>query len=60
MTAPEPLDEQPAGGAETRGGDHLADITVPVFAKGGLLLPPEDDDDEDEGCGGSVCDCGAK
>jgi hypothetical protein len=30
---PEPLDEQPGGTAETRGGDRLADISVqlPLF-----------------------------
>jgi hypothetical protein len=37
MTTPEPLDERPAGPLETRGGDHLADITVPDFAKGGTV-----------------------
>ena len=32
MTTPEPLDEQELAPAETRGGDHLSDITVPALS----------------------------
>lgn len=65
MSIPEPLDEHPGGTAETRGGDRLADITVPPFAKGGLIPGPDAGDwnspedavyDDEEGCAcGPAC-----
>lgn len=53
MTTPEPVDETAAPPAETRGGNHLADITVPGEAP--LPFPEEDDL-----CGCGDLDCGAQ
>lgn len=53
MTTPEPLDETVAlPPPETRGGDQLADITVPAFNPpfAGESVGPCDPD---------VCDCGS-
>lgn len=46
MSTPEPLDEFSAAPAETRGGDHFADISVPDFTPG--IIDADD----------LACDCG--
>jgi hypothetical protein len=41
MNTPEPLDEVPAIPAETRGGDHLADILAPKISLEGTVTRPD-------------------
>ena len=52
MTTPEPVDETAAPPAETRGGNHLADITVPPPDVSGMRHVQNEDGsfccDEDE------------
>jgi hypothetical protein len=50
MTTPEPLDEQPGGGVEIRGGNSPADWTQP------MPFIEEDLRRERESCGPD-CDC---
>lgn len=55
MTAPEPLDEHPAGPVEIRGGDRDEDF-MPAFAQGGQLpgVPAAFPDDFDDDFGDAV------
>lgn len=58
MTTPEPLDEHPAGAVETRGGDRPEDWNQPLPYVEEDLRRAAALDDDDEGCGGTICDCG--